>query len=312
MENSIDFGTPGQAGAPADLIKDATEASFVKDVIDASQDVPVIVDFWATWCEPCKQFGPMLEKAVREAKGAVRLVKVDIDANQQIAQQLRIQSVPMVYAFYKGRPVDGFQGAVPESQIKIFIDKLIATGGGGDGGSAQSPVAGALEQADGLLDGGDHASAAAIYGQIVEHEPDNAGAAAGLLRCHMAAGDTGKARAMADGLDDKLKAEAPIAAALSALELAEKSAAAGNADALRRAVEADQNNHQARLDLALVLFAAGGREAAIDELIEIIRRDREWNDNAARTQLFQFFDVIGPADEVTVTGRRKLSSLLFS
>jgi putative thioredoxin len=307
MEPIIDAAAG--AGAPAaDIIKDSSTTTFVQDVIEASHEVPVIVDFWAPWCGPCKQLGPLLEKAVTDARGAVRLVKLDIDQNPQIAQQLRIQSIPAVFAFYQGRPVDGFQGALPESQVKEFVRRLTEMGGG----AAKSPVEEALEQAKELLETGEFAEAGALYGQILQHVPDSLAAKAGLARCSLETGNAAKARDIVDALSEEERQDAAVSPIVKALALAEKAADAGDIGALRAAVEANPGDHQARYDLALALYAAGEREAAIDELLVIVRRDRTWNDEAARKQLLDFFEAMGAADPLTAAGRRKLSSVLFS
>ena len=307
MEQIIE--PPAQTAASAgDIIKEASTATFAQDVIEASQNIPVIVDFWAPWCGPCKQLGPILEKIVTEANGAVKLVKVDIDQNQQIAQQLRIQSIPAVFAFHKGRPVDGFQGAVPESQIKEFVKRLTDAAGT----VTQSPVDEALAQAKALVEAGEFAQAGTLYDQIVEHEPENMEAKAGLANCSMETGDDAKARTIVEGLKDEDRNNPDIAKVISALALADKAARSGDHHDLQAAVDANPGDHQARYDLAIALYGGDQREAAIDELLTIVQRDRGWNDDAARKQLLEFFDAMGPTDPLTMAGRRKLSSLLFS
>jgi putative thioredoxin len=295
------------AGPPA--IKEGSTATFMADVIDGSRDAPVVVDFWATWCGPCKQLGPALEKAVAATNGKVRLVKIDVDKNPDIAQQLRIQSIPAVIAFLGGRPVDAFTGAIPDSQVKQFVDRLAQSA---PGSGPDPAIAEALEQAKGLLDRGDARGAAALYTRIAQHDPENLPAKAGLARALVAAGDVAGAKKALDDVTGDDKANAEIAGALTAIQLAEKAAGAGDAAALEARIAADPADHQARFDLALARYARGDREGAIDALIEIIRRNREWNDQAARKQLIEFFDAMGPTDPVTLAGRRKLSSVLFS
>ena len=288
---------PGKAAAPAaapsGTIKNCDTAGFANDVIKASMTVPVIVDFWATWCGPCKTLTPLLERLVLQAGGKVRLVKIDIDANQDLAAQLRIQSVPTIYAFFGGRPVDAFVGAQPESKVRAFIERLTRSGGGG-----ASPIDDALELAQEALGAGDAAAAAELYG---------------LIRARLAVGDTKGARSLAKGLPADLAANADITAAVSAVDLIEEShGAAGNVADLRRKVRANPGDHQARYDLSVALFAQGLTEGAIDELLGIIRAEREWNDQAARKQLVRIFDALGPAHPLTVSSRRRLSSILFS
>jgi putative thioredoxin len=301
---------PNNAGPkPAsDLIKDGSDAGFMADVIEASQAVPVIVDFWAPWCGPCKTLGPLLEKAVTAAKGAVKMVKIDTDKHPAVAGQLRVQSIPTVYAFFQGRPVDGFQGALPESQVKQFVERL-AKLGGGDGGI---DIAAILDEAKAVLDGGNPQEAAAIYNEVLGEEPENAAAYAGLIRCLLAADQAEGAQEMLDNAPASLAKSPELAAIRTQLELARQAAEAGPLGDLKAAVERDPADHQARYDYALALYAAGRNEEAVEALLEIVRRDREWNERAARTQLLKLFEAFGPTDKLTVMARRKLSSILFA
>ena len=309
METIIGAGAGNGGEPPIGLIKDSDTARFAQDVIEASMTTPVIVDFWAPWCGPCKQLTPALEKTVQAARGAVRMVKVNIDENQDLAAQLRIQSIPAVYAFFKGQPVDGFVGAQSESQVKAFVERLASQAGAELG---PSPVDQALEQAQAALESGQPAAASALFGQVLQHEPDNDTALAGLIRCHLDAGDAAAARQMFDSLPEDKASAAAFASIKAALELAEQSAETGEIPELEARVAAQPNDHQARFDLAMARHAAGEREAAVEALIEIIGRDRNWNEEAARHQLLKFFEAWGPKDELTQSGRRRLSSLLFS
>ncbi|HEY4636251.1 MAG TPA: thioredoxin [Rhodospirillales bacterium] len=304
------LGQPAAGGAPpADLVKDSDTAHFMADVIEASQTTPVVVDFWAPWCGPCKQLTPTIEKVIKGTRGAVKLVKINIDENQELAAQLRIQSIPTVFAFAAGRPVDGFAGALPESQVKAFVDRLLATAGGA---AQESPIADALNQAKALFEAGDAKRAAALYGQVLAAEPENVAAIAGLARAQVANGELDKARETLAKVPEAGKGDAEVAAAKAALDLAEKSKGAGNLSELEARLAADPNDLQARFDRALALYGMGRREEAIDELLAILKKNREWNDQAARKQLVQFFEAQGPKDPLTLSGRRKLSSILFS
>ena len=300
------FGLGETPAKPAgDLIKDSSEATFMADVIDASREVPVIVDFWAPWCGPCKTLGPALEAAVTAAGGKVRMVKVNVDNNQMIAGQLRIQSIPTVYAFWQGQPVDGFQGALPASEIKKFIDRVVALGG--DGGLAD-----ALEAAEAMLAEGAVADAAETFAAILEEEAGNAAAYAGLVRCRLAMDQLDEAALMLANVPAEMAKAKEIEAARAQLELARQAANAGPEQELRAAVEADPANLQARFDLAQALYAAGKVEEAVDELLESFRRNREWNDGAAKAQLMTIFDALKPTDPVVLKGRRRLSSMIFA
>ncbi|SFT92410.1 thioredoxin [Sedimentitalea nanhaiensis] len=294
---------------PADLIKDATEATFMADVVEASNEIPVIVDFWAPWCGPCKTLGPMLEKAVTAAKGAVRMVKVNIDEAQMIAGQLQIQSIPTVYAFLKGQPVDGFQGALPESEIKAFVDRVISAAGGDAPGDTLNDAVAAAEE---MLNEGAAVDAAQTFAAILAEDPNHAGAYGGLVRSHIAMDDLDQAEAILNGAPAEILKSAELEAAHAQLELARQAADAGPVADLIAAVDAEPDNHQTRFDLALALHANGQVQEAVDQLLDIFRRDREWNEGAAKTQLFTIFDALKPNDPVVLNGRRKLSSMIFA
>lgn len=300
----------GAGGAPAaDLIKDSSEATFMADVVEASQEVPVIVDFWAPWCGPCKTLGPMLEEAVTAAKGAVKMVKINVDEAQMIAGQLQIQSIPTVYAFFKGQPVDGFQGALPGSEIKAFIDRVIAAAGGQSPGGQLDE---AVEAAEEMLSSGAAEDAAQTFAAILGEDPNNAAAYGGLVRSHIALDDLDQAEAILNGAPAEISESPELEAAHAQLELAKQAANAGPVAELTATVEAEPGNHQARFDLAQALHANGDVEEAVAQLLELFRRDREWNDGAAKAQLFTIFDALKPNDPVVLNGRRKLSSMIFA
>lgn len=298
------------ANAPAaDLIKDVSEASFMTDVVEASQTVPIIVDFWAPWCGPCKTLGPQLEAAVTAAKGAVKMAKVNVDEAQMIAGQLQIQSIPTVYAFYKGQPIDAFQGALPESEIKAFVDKAIKAAGGeapGDG------LADAVEAAEEMLADGAAVDAAQTFAAILGEDPQHAGAYGGMVRAHIAMGELDQAEALLNGAPIEISKAPELEAAHAQLELARQAENAGPVSELSAAVEANPDDLQARFDLAQALHATGDAQAAVTHLLDLFRRDRDWNDGAAKTQLFTIFDALKPNDPIVLNGRRKLSSMIFA
>jgi putative thioredoxin len=297
--------TPVPGTSSDDLVKDTTTANFRQDVLAESMQQPVLVDFWAPWCEPCKQLTPILEKAVRAAGGKVKLVKMNIDEHPQIAGQLGVQSIPAVFAFQRGQPVDGFMGALPESQIKSFIERLV----GPLGPNAAEEI---LAEADRLFTEGDIGGAAELYSAVLAQDPENVVALAALVKLHVEVSDLeGAKRFLA--MAPEAKANDPaLAGARAAIELAEQAGSLGDLADLQRRVETDPTDHQARFDLAVGLNARGRREEAANHLLEIVRRDRNWNDDGARKQLVQFFEAWGPMDAMTLAGRRRLSSLLVS
>jgi putative thioredoxin len=294
----------GAATSDADFVKNTTTKDFMHDVIDASREVPVLVDFWAPWCGPCRQLTPILEKAVRAAKGAVRLVKLNIDDHPQIPGQMGVQSIPAVFAFQDGRPVDGFMGALPESRVTAFVARLI--------GDTVDDVAADVEAAEAALASGDLNTAAQLFGEVLQQDRENVQSLAGLAKCYIKTGDLARAEQTL-ALVPPAKAEAaPVASARAALELARKAGEAGDVESLRAKLAAEPKDPQIRFDLALALNAKGDRNGALEELLFLVAKNRTWNDDAARKQLLQLFDAWGPTDPATVSGRQRLSSLLFA
>ncbi|HJW42388.1 MAG TPA: thioredoxin [Rhizomicrobium sp.] len=299
---------PAAAGPASPHIKDSGLATFAADVLDASREVPVIVDFWAPWCGPCKQLGPVLERIVGGANGAVKLVKVNIDENQEIARQLRIQSIPAVIAFKNGQPVDGFMGAVPESQVRDFVAGLA---GGGHGGHDHAEEI--LAVAEEAFAAGDVGQAAQAYAHVLQDEPGHPKAVAGLARCYLKSGDLERAKQTLQLVRPDGAGDEAVRAVEAELKLREQAAeAAGGLDTAKAKIDANPSDHQARFDYALALDGAGDRDGAIAQLLDIVRRDRKWNEDAARKHLVTLFEAMGPTDPRTIEARRKLSSILFS
>lgn len=303
----LGMSTPTPSEAPTDLIKDGSEASFMEDVIAPSDETPIIVDFWAPWCGPCKTLGPALEAAVAAAKGAVKMVKINVDENQALAGQLRIQSIPTVYAFHKGQPVDGFQGNIAASDIKRFVEKLAALGPAPDNGLADAIEAAEAMLAEGALD-----DAVETFTAILDEEPENVLAYAGLIRAHLALGNLDLAETLITTAPDALIKSKEVEATRAQLALARQAASAGPVDDLRAALAADPTNLQVMFDLAGALLATERKEEAISTLLDLFKLDREWNDGAARSQLFTIFDALKPTDPIVLAARRRLSSMIFA
>jgi putative thioredoxin len=301
----LNQGTNPAAPAAGEPVIDVTAQNFMKEVIEESKSRPVLVDFWAPWCGPCKTLGPVIEKAVRAANGKARLAKMNIDEHPQVAQQLGIQSIPAVYAFSNGQPVDGFVGALPEKDVKAFIDRVTGGTGGDDIGEL-------LKHAEEALSAGDAAGAAAVFSHVLATDKENVAALAGLVRAQLAAGDAETAKQTFALIPKEKANDAAVSAAQAALDLAAAAEKVGDIAPLEARVAANPLDHQARFDLAVALAAHNRRAEAVDHLIEIFKRDRKWNDDGARKQLVQFFEAWGGADENTVEGRRKLSLILFS
>ena len=299
------LGLGGDTAAVDSAVKDATTQSFMKDVIEASKTQPVLVDFWAPWCGPCKQLTPILEKVVKAAKGKVKLVKMDIDKHPEIPGQMGIQSIPAVIAFSDGQPVDGFMGALPESQVVAFLERLTKGKIGDEGADL-------LKAAEDALAAGQAAEAAEIYAQILAQDSGSIPALAGLARCYIATGNLEQATKTLAMIPEAKQNDVAVAAARAALEIAEQAKSLGPIDELQQKVAADPLDHQARFDLAAALNVKGDRAAAADHLLAIVKRDRKWNEDGARKQLVTFFEAWGPADPATMEGRKKLSSILFS
>ena len=290
------------------LVKEVSEATFMQDVVEASKERPVIVDFWAPWCGPCKTLGPQLEEAVKAANGAVTMAKVNVDENQAIAGQMQVQSIPTVFAFSNGQPVDGFQGAVSASEIKAFVDRVVAA----NGGEVESGLDSAVASAEQMLDDGEFEAAIETFSAILEEDANNIKSYIGIIKCHIAVGDLDQAEAILNGVPLEISQSPEIEAVHAQIELAKQARDAGPINELALLVEKNPDDNDARFKLAQALHGAGQVEDAVDQLLELFKRDREWNDGAAKAQLFTIFEALEPNNEIVLNGRRKLSSLIFA
>ena len=290
------------------LIKDVSEATFMQDVVEASKEKPVIVDFWAPWCGPCKTLGPQLEEAVNGANGAVTMAKVNIDENQMIAGQMQVQSIPTVFAFFNGQPVDGFQGAISASEIKAFVDRVVAA----NGGEAESGLDSAVHSAEQMFEEGDIESALETFSAILQEDTNNLKSYIGLIKCHLALGDLDQAEAILNGIPAEISQSPEVEPIHAQIQLAKQALDAGPIDDLQQLVEKNPSDHEARFKLAQALHGSGQIEEAVDQLLELFKRDREWNDEAAKSQLFVIFEALEANNPIVLNGRRKLSSLIFA
>ena len=302
----IELGSSASSGGPTSPpVVDVTDATFMNDVIQVSRETPVVVDFWAPWCGPCKTLGPVLEQAVASTNGKVRLAKIDVDKNPMVASQLRVQSIPAVYAFVDGQPVDAFMGAVSPGEVNDFVARLAKDAGSG-------ALDEALDAAEKMLDEGAATDAVETFAAVLGEDNENPRAMGGMIRAMLVAGETDQAKAMLEQVPASIAEDPAIAAARAAIELADQAQDAGETGELRAALDTNPNDHQSRFDLSVTLAASGEHEAAIEELLELFRRDREWNDGAAKEQLMTLFDTLGPKDPVGLKGRRRLSSMIFA
>jgi putative thioredoxin len=290
------------------VVKEVSEATFMQDVVEASKERPVIVDFWAPWCGPCKTLGPQLEEAVKAANGAVTMAKVNVDENQAIAGQMQVQSIPSVFAFANGQPVDGFQGAVSASEIKAFVDRVVAT----NGGEVESGLDSAVASAEQMIDDGDFEAAIETFSAILEEDANNIKSYIGLIKCHIAVGDLDQAEAILNGTPLEISQSPEIEPVHAQIELAKQARDAGPINELALRIEKNPDDNDARFKLAQALYGAGQVEDAVDQLLELFKRDREWNNGAAKAQLFIIFEALEPNNEIVLNGRRKLSSLIFA